>query len=339
MPTSAVDAISEAFAHTKQYLFTPFRWGQWVRLAIVGLLAGEMGGGGGCNYLSNFTPPRPETHHDQMQGLLAVNAPALAGFTAALIVFALAMVLLFIYVNSRMRFVLFDSVVRRECHVRQYWRLRAEPAFGYFVWQLLFSLAVLVALAIVVVPPLMLAVAGGWFADPGAHLAAVIVTIGVLFVVLFVLMVAVAVIHVLTKDFVVPQMALEGVTVREGWTRLWAQMSAEKFGYAAYVVMKIVMTIGTTIIMAIVGFIVALIVLIPVGGVGLLAVLGGGAAGMTWNAATIAIAVVVGGLAVLALIFLVAMISVPLIVFYPAYSYHFFAGRYPPLQAVLTTQG
>ena len=43
MPISAVDAISPAFEHTKQQLFKPFRFGQWTRLAFVGLLAGELG--------------------------------------------------------------------------------------------------------------------------------------------------------------------------------------------------------------------------------------------------------------------------------------------------------
>jgi hypothetical protein len=339
VPTTAVDAITLAFAHTRRSLFTPFRWGQWLRLAVVGMLSGEMGGGGGCNYMSSFRPPTPSAHHAQLQGLLAINMPAIAGVAAALVVCALGAFLLFIYVNSRMRFVLFDSVVRRECHIRQYWSQRAEPALGYFVWQLLFGLATIAVLAVVVGPPLMLAAAGGWFSDPGAHLTAVILTAAVVFIVFFSLIVTVGVIHVLTKDFVVPQMALEGVTVREGWARLWARMSSEKVAYAAYIGMKIVMTIATTIMISIVGVILALIVLIPVGGVGAIAVIGGAAAGMTWNAVTIAIAVAVCGTVVLALIFIFAMISVPLVVFYPAYSFHFLAGRYPPLQTALTTQG
>jgi len=46
---SAVDAIYPAIEHTKKQLFQPFRLGQWTRLALVGLLAGELGSGGGCN--------------------------------------------------------------------------------------------------------------------------------------------------------------------------------------------------------------------------------------------------------------------------------------------------
>ncbi len=40
--------------------------------------------------------------------------------------------------------------------------------------------------------------------------------------------VATVVILVLTKDFVVPQMALEDIDAMEGWRRLWPMMQAPK---------------------------------------------------------------------------------------------------------------
>jgi len=43
LPISAVDAINLAIEHTKRQLLHPFRIGQWTRLAVVGLLAGELG--------------------------------------------------------------------------------------------------------------------------------------------------------------------------------------------------------------------------------------------------------------------------------------------------------
>ncbi len=48
----AENSISFAFQHTKQQLFQPFRFGQWTKLAVVGLLAGELGSGGfnGSNF-------------------------------------------------------------------------------------------------------------------------------------------------------------------------------------------------------------------------------------------------------------------------------------------------
>ena len=50
MPVSAGDVIQPAFRRTKQMLLGPFRFGLWVRLAFVALLAGEMSSFDGCNF-------------------------------------------------------------------------------------------------------------------------------------------------------------------------------------------------------------------------------------------------------------------------------------------------
>ena len=63
----------------------------------------------------------------------------------------------------------------------------------------------------------------------------------------------------MTKDFVVPQMALEDVSAIEGWRRLWPRIKGEMGGYAAYIGMKIVMAIGAAIILGIVSAIVFLL--------------------------------------------------------------------------------
>src|SRR5437762_11960136 len=57
VPVSATDSITLAFEHTKRQLFKPFRFGQSVRLAFVGLLAGELGSGGNLNPSSHGTQP------------------------------------------------------------------------------------------------------------------------------------------------------------------------------------------------------------------------------------------------------------------------------------------
>jgi hypothetical protein len=75
--------------------------------------------------------------------------------------------------------------------------------------------------------------------------------------------------------------------------------------------------------------------LIPVGGVGVIAVIAGKTAGLTWNLYTITLAVVVGCIFLAVLLYVVSLISVPVIVFFPAYSIYFFASRYPPLEAFL----
>jgi len=134
---------------------------------------------------------------------------------------------------------------------------------------------------------------------------------------------------------VVPQMALENVDAFEGWRRLWGMMQAEMGAYVGYIAMKIVLAIVVGIIIGIAALIVGLFFAIPTVGLSLLAILTGKSAGLTWNVYTITLAIVVGCILLGIFLYLVSLVSVPAIVFFPAYSIYFFAGRYPRLSAVL----
>jgi len=330
-----VDSITLAVEHTKQQLFKPFRIGQWTRLAFVGLLAGELGSNG-CNR-SNFQFPHHPgaVPHTGFPGFPGIDHALLAALITAVIVAALALGIILMYVGSVMRFILFDSIIARECHIRWGWSRRLGNGWQYFVWKLGYILLTIAATVVLVGFPLAFAFAKGWFREPREHLPLIVLG-GIIFsLVLLFFFLATAVILVLTKDFVVPQMALENVDAMEGWRRLWPMMKAEKGAYAAYIVMKIVLAFVAAILIGIATVILGLILAIPSLGLGILAVLTGKAAGLTWNAETITLAVVVGCILLAIFLYLVSLISVPVIVFFPAYSIYFFAGRYPRLSAVL----
>jgi hypothetical protein len=332
VPVSAVDIISPAFERMKRLLFGPFRFGQWVRFAVVGFLAGEMGGGGGCSTNLPFNPSQSDPFPAPTfpgSGPLAIMAIGL------LIVIGFALLIVWLYVNSRMRFVLFDSVIAGECRIRESWSRRGTPAFRYFVWQILILLAALIGLCVLIGFPLLAAFGMGWFRNPREHLLALVLGGAFFILMLLAWFVVLAFVNVLTKDFVVPQMALGDLSASEGWSRLWPMMKAEKGPYALYLVMKLLLALAAGVIFGLLTISVILLILIPVGGIGVLTVLGGRAAGLTWNPITIAIAIVVAGVILLALFFIGSLISVPSIVFFPAYSLYFFADRYPPLNALL----
>ena len=126
----------------------------------------------------------------------------------------------------------------------------------------------------------------GWFNPPREHVLALVLSGIVVFFLMVLFFVIVAVVHVFTKDFVVPQMALEGIGAVEGWRRLWPMIQAEQGGYAGYVGMKIVLAIGAGIVIGIASVIIVLIVAIPTAGLGIIAVLTGKTAGLTWNVFT-----------------------------------------------------
>ena len=335
MPITAVDSIMPALEHTGQQLFKPFRIGQWTKLAFVGLLAGELGSNG-CNR-SNFEPPSHPgaSPHIQFPGSLGIDPALLAALIAAVVIAALAIGIILMFLGSVMRFVLFDSVMARECHIRWGWSRRLGAGWRYFVWKLGYILLTLAGIVVLVGIPLALAFDKGWLQEPKEHLPALVLGGFLLFLIFFTFFLATAVILVLTKDFVVPQMALENIDVMEGWRRLWPMMKAEKGAYAAYIVMKIVLAFVAAILIGVATLILGLIIVIPSIGLGILAVLTGKTAGLTWNAHTIALAAVIGCVLLAIFLYLVSLISVPAIVFFPAYSIYFFAGRYPRLSAAL----
>jgi hypothetical protein len=333
MPASAVDVVRIAFDHTTHQLFKPFRLGQWTRLAVAGLLAGELTSGG-CGVQIPSMPGRGAGSRTFLAQALPLNPRIVVGITLLVIV-GLALILAFMYINSVMRFVLFDSVVTKECHIRRFWAERHQAGLRYFLWQLLFTFLLLSGIAALTLPALILGFGLGWFQAPREHLLPLILGGVILFVAFALLLIGAVIISVLTKDFVVPQMAFEGIDAMEGWSRLWRMLQEEKAAYAGYVGLKILLSIGGMAALAAAALIVILVFAIPVGVLGLAAFLAAKTLGLAWNLATISVVVILGAVVLAALIYALILVSVPVIVFFPAYSIHFFAERYAPLRSVL----
>jgi hypothetical protein len=335
LPGSALEAVGPAFQHTKQQLLQPFRAGQWARLGLVGLLAGELTTGS-CGHFgrtaqtpgrSNPAPTLP--HIDPLLLALLVSMVLVLGFVFWIVL---------LYVSSVMRFILFDGVLAKRCEIRNAWNRRQGPGLRYFVWHILFILAMAVGFIILIGIPVVLALASGWLAKPKEHMVPLIFCGALLFVVVLGFGLLVAVVHVLTKDFVVPQMALENLSAFQAWKRLLPMLNAEVGPYCGYLLLKVFMTLAVGIIVGIISTVVILIALIPVGGLGALFFLAGKAAGVGWNAGTITLVVVAGCALLAGILYVISLVSVPAMVFFPAYSIYFFASRYPLLEAMLHPQ-
>jgi len=141
-----------------------------------------------------------------------------------------------------------------------------------------------------------------------------------------------AVVFVLTKDFVLPIMAMEHTTAGQGWSRLRPMIQANLGSYLGYIGMKILLAMGAAIATGIASLIVILVLAIPVGiVVGVLVA----AFRLTWNPVTILLAVVGGGIFLLLLFFLLGLIAAPVAVFFQSYALLFFGLRYRALEMVL----
>jgi hypothetical protein len=336
LPISPVDCVRPAFEHTKQQLFAPFRLGQWWRIALVGLLAGELTSGG-CpgsslrNAATNSGSQRPP-------GMPTIDPHKLMQYLGLIIVAAIAVFILyflFLYLSSIFRFILYESVVRRNCRIGESWDRWQRAGRRYFLWQVVFMISSGILFAFLVGLPLGMATALGWLSHPKSHLA--ILILGGFFLALCLLAFAltVAVTHVLAKDFLVPVMALEDLDFAEGWHRVFQIVAPEKGSYAIYILLKIALAIAAGIIFGILTMIAFIVMAIPVAIVAVVVGLAGKSAGMTWNAGTVTLAIVFGSVALAAMLYVMSLISTPASVFFPAYSIYFFADRYPALHAWL----
>jgi len=334
LPISAVDVVRIAFDHTTTQLFKPFRLGQWTRLAVVAFLAGELTPSGG-SLQGSFPSRRGGPSPALLAQALPFNPLTLLGIGLLVFVF-FVLAIAFLYISSRMRFVLFDSIVGKTCHIRAYWRNRHTQGLQYFLFQLLMGAVMFSGIATLIGTALIFGFGFGWFRNPRDHLVPLILGGLLLAAVFAVFGILALVISVLAKDFVVPQMALEDTGVVEGWSRLFRMMQEEKAAYAGYLGMKIVLSIGGSIALFVVMLAVILVLLIPFGGFGLAGFLIARALGLTWNLFTLTVAILFGAAAVSAMIYAIALASVPLAVFFPAYSIHFFADRYAPLRLRLS---
>jgi len=338
-PLSAVDCIAPAFAQTKHQLFAPFRWGRWARLALVCLLTGEFAGGGGGGSSGNFN--FPQSHDKSGKSLLAIPhlewgriLPWLPWILAGIALLFL-LIFLWVYIASVFRFVLFDSVLYDRCELKGSWG-RWEPCGrSYFYWCLSIFVVFVAGYALLIGVPLLLAWRAGLFHHPREHLVLLILGgVALLFIVIaFSLLGAMAALF--AKDFCVPIMAMEKVGVLHAWRRLLPMLAAEKLAFTGYVLMKIVLAIGNAIMVAIVTLLTLIILLIPLGIAALIIYFGGKAIGLTLNVTTISILVVLGGVILTGLIYLIALINTPQMVFFQSYVLHFFGARYPALGAVV----
>ncbi|MFI5106124.1 MAG: hypothetical protein ACHP79_14480, partial [Terriglobales bacterium] len=237
----------------------------------------------------------------------------------------------FLYISSVFRFILFDSVVRRQCSIGEGWSRWRRAGRRFFLWQLVFQISVGLCLVFLAGIALAVASAAGWLRAPDQHVAGMVAGVILLIGVVLIFALAAAAVQIMGKDFLVPIMALENLDFADGWSRLLAMIRPEPGKYAVYLLMKLALGIAAAILFGLIAIVPSLVLAVPA----VVAVLLGHAAGLGWNVTTISLAVIFGTLLVLALIYVIAWVSVPATVFFPAYSIYFFASRYPNLDALL----
>jgi hypothetical protein len=339
---SAIDAFSPAFARVRAMLFHPFRLGIWFKMGLIGLLGGGVVvSGGSYNFRAPVIPhglPHGDLPPNAEDILRAIRSIHLADyFHAFVIVIGMIVVfaLIFLYLFCRFRFILFDSVVIGQPDIERGWRKYESQANRYFEFWLAFRLVTWGALFLIVGLPLWRAYKSGLFSGdnslPLFFAIVASVALGALIV-----SIAFAIVSTLAKDFVMPVLALDDLSLNDAWSAVWRVAASEPGAWAAYMGMKLLCAIGSWIVLSIafaIAMIPALILIgIPVGILIALGVLAFKAMGAVVGIVICCIAIL---LAVAAFFCLALILTAPISVFFTSYALYFFGGRYPKLAALL----
>ena len=347
---SASEAISPALERTKQVCFRPFKFGRWLKLAIVTLFTGEVATTS-CNFgmpgnVSNTNPGPVYTPPSGMGGILGVlHALPVLVLALAFVVLLGVFVLVMSYLWCQFRLTLIDTVLTGECRIRESWEKYGNAGMRMFGFYLFIGMLVTASAVGLLVLPLISASRSGVFHGPGGGLA-YLIGAGFILLLIFALVVTLFwIVVVFLKDFIAPVLALEDLTIGEAWGRVKAIAAQEPGAFVVYILLKIVLAIASGIIFGIIFFVVVLAILIPT-------IIVAVAIGVTFKAqlqmlgaffsvmtaakiALIATAVIVF---IGAMAYLVAFISVPAAVFFESYALYFLGSRYEPLRVLLIPQ-
>jgi hypothetical protein len=335
---SAIDAISPAFERMKAMLFRPFHLKTWLKLGFIGWIAGASTLSGNFNYSAPSMPP------GQSFPSLQEVEPAVRNFLthywpliAAMAAFIVAISLVFAYLSCRFRFILFDSVLRKDAQIRRGWSLYRAQAHRFLVFLVSFLFIFWALLALTVGLPLWRAYKTGILHSDNL-LPEIFSVLGLVFLGSSIVVLLAGVVLSFANDFGVPVLALDNLDLSSVWSVLEQIIAADFWAFAGYLGMKVVLTIAAGIIIAIPFVAVIFVLLIPatllvVLVIALVKTMGGMGMAIGFFLAAI------GGLAFVALLnAIVLMALAPLSVFFTSYSLYFFGGRYPKLGALLSPE-
>ncbi len=251
---SVAEPVSPALERVKRVLFRPFDLGKWFTIGFCAWLAqlGESGGTGG-----NFNLGSHQNYGDNLRNdfvrardYVLDNLNWILPLAAVLVVVGLAFWLLFLWLNSRGKFMFLHCVVRDKAEVTEPWHQFAREANSLFLFRLglglismIFTLPLLI-IAIVIVGKMFLT---GQFV-PNAIISAI--GLGLLF---FGVAIVFAIIRKLTLDFVVPIMFLRRNRCLSAWKELGSLVAGHAGTFILYFLFQIVlaMAIGTIVVVVI----------------------------------------------------------------------------------------
>jgi hypothetical protein len=332
---SASEAVWPALLRTYSYLFRPFTWETFLKLATVATL---------CEgFLVSFKFIVPNTFPFDIDTTRWKSLLLSSGFLPVTVLGAIALLIAAIYaffLLSQLRFAFFHSLVHQTRNFRKAAKLYSAESERFFTGCALVWLAFLILLVLVII----LFIVAGYTVlntqtpegklDPGHFLILFFPCLGIFAV----LILAACAAQVVLNDFILPHMAIEGVSFSRAWSEARARMAANKETFASFFILRLTMPLVAGVALALLAWLMGLAVfgLLDMSTAGFDAMLDGSGGLRAAVLTAIHILFYFLGLAtgwVLAVTF-----SGPLCVFMRAYALYFYGGHYKALGNLLEPQ-
>ncbi len=261
------EPLRVAWTRARSILFQPFDLGKWMVLAFTAWLA-YLFHSGGFRYtrrgsLGHADPGDMAREMGRSLGHLRDNLllqPGTLLLVALGMLFALLLLLVLLWVSSRMKLVFLDNVVRDRAEVVEPWRRLGSLGDSLFLWRLGFGLV-----AALVFGGLVAALTGlVVLLTAGTSVTAVIGVLGtVLSGATILAAVAVTLLVALwTENFVVPIMYRFNLGVLEAWKAFLPWLQAYLGSFVVYVLFLLAVAVGLGVVILVAGLLTCCIGLI-----------------------------------------------------------------------------
>jgi hypothetical protein len=235
---SAADSVSIAIRRTREFLFSPFNWGTYLKLGLVAIITE----GSAYNFGSSNRGDHPSRQGPVINPSFDVTGVRVAAIAASvLLVIFVALVVL--YLMTRLRFAYFHCLIHKTKEIRPGWEIYREPARRFFQLNVVVGLCFLLLVGVVALP----FAAGFWRLfhqiPPGGHPDVVLLLsllLPLLPVMLLLFLVGITADMVL-HDCMMPHFALENATAGEAWSEVWASIRFEKTQFFVYGLLRLLL--------------------------------------------------------------------------------------------------
>jgi len=244
--------VDQAIGRARRILFEPFDLGKWFVIGFCAWLAylGEQGSGAGFNFGGPPGKGGGNVHDglERARDYLMDNLYWIIPLVAGLVIVGMALWAVFLWLNSRGKFMFLHCVALNKAEVVEPWNKYAREANSLFWFR--FALG-LIGLALMLPFIALIGVSlYGMIASEQAN-AGGILSLMASGLALVLLAISFAVIHKLTLDFVVPIMYLRGKRCLDAWKEFRSLLGTNASRFVLYFLFQIVlaMAIGILIFM------------------------------------------------------------------------------------------